>query len=598
MLIANTGQSLVVMNLRTGEQVQLPPAQRTSLDDSKIQYIDDSAVLIALFNAGVLVAYTDAGAAYPGFPTTANPADSKRIPPVDADYAAAVVGAAALSQESMPTDLPWLAARSPGSYTQVSLPSPYSPGHVLHPSITYFPNGWRGYNYWCAYTPYPNADSAFENPCVAASKDGHTWVPIGPQPVFPRPSLSTFNSDTDITYDAANNALVMIYRVSGDGIHRLFITTSTDGASWSSPVLIWTGNSAAFRDIASPSIWYNNTTAKWEIVGHNIADGAAWALVKITSSSLLSGWDTTLTSLTFVAPAGRKWWHSQFRRLSSGAIVGIAQDNSGTVGVPGNLYCAYSADGLTFSYSALDVSGGWYRPSFVIRKDVFSGDYGVDFFGSKLNTATLFRARMLFDKGVEVYGVPSQRASILAAATIQQRNLLIADTFTRADDATTLGSATNGVAYTAVAGPTNVLGISGNKCYNVTTGNCRSVINVAVSDHISSIRLDTKAGGAFLIVRYIDANNYLRVGINGSTSQLTFQRIAAANVDLDQQLGITPANGDEVTVRCVGAQHSIWLNDALIATVIEDRGLTATSVGLQMSGTLGGRLDNYIVVKI
>lgn len=93
MLIANTGQSLVVMNLRTGEQVQLPPGQMTPVLDSKIPFIDDSAVLIALFNSGVLVAYTDAGAAYPGFPTTANPADSKRIPPVDADYAAAVVGA-------------------------------------------------------------------------------------------------------------------------------------------------------------------------------------------------------------------------------------------------------------------------------------------------------------------------------------------------------------------------------------------------------------------------------------------------------------------------------------------------------------------------
>lgn len=96
MLIANTGQSLVIMNLRTGEQVQLPPGQMTPVLDSKIPFIDDSFVLISLFNAGVLVAYTDAGAAYPGFPTTANPADSKRIPPVDADYAAAVVGAASL----------------------------------------------------------------------------------------------------------------------------------------------------------------------------------------------------------------------------------------------------------------------------------------------------------------------------------------------------------------------------------------------------------------------------------------------------------------------------------------------------------------------
>ena len=94
MLIANTGQSLVVMNLRTGEQVQLPPGQLTPVADSKIRFIDDSAVLIALFNSGLLVAYTDAGASYPGFPTIAYPGDSKVIPPVDADYAAAVVSAA------------------------------------------------------------------------------------------------------------------------------------------------------------------------------------------------------------------------------------------------------------------------------------------------------------------------------------------------------------------------------------------------------------------------------------------------------------------------------------------------------------------------
>lgn len=98
MLIANTGQSLVIMNLRTGEQVQLPPGQMTPVLDSKIPFIDDSFVLISLFNTGVLVAYTDAGAAYPGFPTTANPADSKRIPPVDPDYAAAVVVGGAVSR--------------------------------------------------------------------------------------------------------------------------------------------------------------------------------------------------------------------------------------------------------------------------------------------------------------------------------------------------------------------------------------------------------------------------------------------------------------------------------------------------------------------
>lgn len=108
MLIANTGQSLVVMNLRTGEQVQLPPGQRTPVLDSKIPFIDDSFVLISLFNAGVLVAYTDAGAAHPGFPTTTNPADSKRIPPVDADYAAAVVKAGDIRRSNIVRARPFL----------------------------------------------------------------------------------------------------------------------------------------------------------------------------------------------------------------------------------------------------------------------------------------------------------------------------------------------------------------------------------------------------------------------------------------------------------------------------------------------------------
>lgn len=93
MLIQNTGAALVVMNLRNGEQYRLPAGQTTSVPDSKISMIDDSAVLIALFNAGVLVAFTDAGAAYSGFPTVASTADSKVIPPVDPEYAAAVVGA-------------------------------------------------------------------------------------------------------------------------------------------------------------------------------------------------------------------------------------------------------------------------------------------------------------------------------------------------------------------------------------------------------------------------------------------------------------------------------------------------------------------------
>jgi len=510
-----------------------------------------------------------------------------------------------LSEEFMPSQLTWLSARGNGTYETVTIPSPYTPAHVLHPSIVYVPNGWNGYVYWCAFTPYPDSDAEYENPCVVASNDGNTWVAMGAQPLVASPTGAAYNSDTDLYYDETGNQLVLVYRDAGlpaSSNSRLMVMTSSDGTTWTAPVAIYTstaiGTSSA-TDVASPSIWYNSTSSKWEIVGHNLKDsGSAWPFVKITSSSLLTGWDTSLTTLTFVAPSGRKWWHSEFRRLSSGVIVGMAQDNAGTLGSSGNMYAAYSEDGSTFSYSAVDLNGGWYRPSFAVRRDVLANDWIIDLYGSKLTTSGLFRAKLRMNKGSEVYGIPSQRAPMLAAAAIPQRNLVVADTFTRADDPTTLGSATSGATYTAIAGPTNVLGIIGNKCYNVTTGNCRSTIDAGVTDHISSIRIDTKSAEMYLMVRYVDSSNYVRVGVSSSVGQLKYQRVTGGSLAVDTQLGVTPVNGDDLTVRCVGGQISVFLNDVLISTVAETQGLTATLVGLQMSGTLGGRLDNYIVMKV
>lgn len=511
------------------------------------------------------------------------------------------------SQEFMPASLPWLSARGNGTYETVALPSPYSPGHVLHPSVVYIPNGWNGYTYWCAYTPYPDSNAEFENPCVAASNDGNTWVAKGVQPLVESPAGAAFNSDTDLYYDESGNRLVLLYRDAGAPLSsnsRLRVMTSSDGATWTAPTVIYTSTglaTAAATDIASPSIWYNSTSSKWEIVGHNVKDsGSAWPFVKITSDNLLTGWDTSLTTLTFVAPSGRKWWHSEFRRLSSGAIVGMAQDNAGTLGSSGNMYSAYSEDGSTFSYSAVDVGApvGWYRPSFAVRRDVLANEWVIDLYGSKLTTSGLFRGKLRMDKGSEIYGVPSQRAPMLAAAAIPQRNLVVADTFTRADDATTLGTATSGAAYTAISGPTNVLGIIGNKCYNVTTSNCRSTIDAGTPDHISSIRIDTKSAEMYMMVRYVDSSNFIRVGVSSSAGQLKFNRVTGGTLAVDTALGVTPVNGDDVTVRCVGGQISVFLNDVLISTVTDTQGLTATLVGIQMAGTLGGRLDNYLVMKV
>ena len=100
-----------------------------------------------------------------------------------------------LSEEFMPSQLTWLSARGNGTYETVTIPSPYTPAHVLHPSIVYVPNGWNGYVYWCAFTPYPDSDAEYENPCVIASCDGQTWVARGSQPLVPSPAAAAYNSE-------------------------------------------------------------------------------------------------------------------------------------------------------------------------------------------------------------------------------------------------------------------------------------------------------------------------------------------------------------------------------------------------------------------
>ena len=507
------------------------------------------------------------------------------------------------SQETTPTDLAFLALRSQANYDLVPVPSPYSPAHSLHFSPVYFKDGLNGWKYWMAFTPYPNSDSTYENPCIVVSQDGRSWeVPEGvTNPIFAKPSAAlAYNSDTDLYWDDANSQFVLVWRTVGElsGTDTgLFISTSNDGITWADRTRIWTGV-LSLTDIASPSIWYNDVSAKWEIVGHRLDAASPFPFVKITSNSLLSGWDAASTVLTMTEPSGRAWWHSMFSRLPGGIIVGIVQDNNGTVGASGNLYSAYSADGTTFYTAPLDLNGSWYRPSFVLRDDVIKGEWVCEFYGSKLTTSGTYRAMLRFNKGQGLADYLQTRSAMLYAAAVGSFNsaqLLHVDNFNRTDDATTLGTATSGGAWTAVAGPVNVLGLISSQCYNVTTGNCRSIRDTSTTEYVARVTINTKSAEEWLMVRYIDSSNYVRVGIDTSVAQLKYQVITGGSVVTNTSLGITPAAGDEIIVRCAGAEITIWLNERYLTKVLCAQGLTTgTNVGLQMSGTLGGRLDNFI----
>lgn len=74
--------------------------------------------------------------------------------------------------------------------TPINLESSYGDAEGYHPSIVSFDEPWNGYQYWCAFSPYPHADDEKENPHILASDDCVAWnIPDDyANPLNPTPS--------------------------------------------------------------------------------------------------------------------------------------------------------------------------------------------------------------------------------------------------------------------------------------------------------------------------------------------------------------------------------------------------------------------------
>lgn len=113
----------------------------------------------------------------------------------------------------------------------------------IHPKVLYFGDGWNGYRYWMAYTPYPSGLVAHENPCIAVSNDGIVWVaPEGLEnPLVSMPE-GGYNSDTHLVYNPGTDMLECWWRPCDESSGKLrdaFVRRlSSDGVSWDEPQMV------------------------------------------------------------------------------------------------------------------------------------------------------------------------------------------------------------------------------------------------------------------------------------------------------------------------------------------------------------------------
>ena len=117
---------------------------------------------------------------------------------------------------------------------------------------------------------------------------------------------------------------------------------------------------------------------------------------------------------------------------------------------------------------------------------------------------------------------------------------------------------------------------------------------VGISDYRLSCLVSGGGGGgqAYILARFISADNYLRFGFFGPN--IIFQRITAASVGATFLTLPALETTAVLDLECVGTAIAAYVDGVQVGTWTESQGASATSVGIQTQNT-SSRFDNLLV---
>lgn len=248
-----------------------------------------------------------------------------------------------------------------------------------HPSVIDMGQEWNGFRYWMAYSPYPYADGAEENPCVCVSNDMYHWLtPDGLyNPIaFNEETACDELKDPHIVYNDDLNSLEVWYlgrinsTIKSGGTLLLFRKTSSDGVHWSEYEVM-----KELSGYLSPSIVYENGKYKlWAIQQSTSENSGALAYLESSDGKT---WSNTAKCTFGDYPELQQIWHGAVSRDDKYRFVFIkASAKSDTV-----LYTE-SSDGLSWQEPTEIVQKenfweGFYRPCILYSDNRYYCIYGV-----------------------------------------------------------------------------------------------------------------------------------------------------------------------------------------------------------------------------
>lgn len=224
-------------------------------------------------------------------------------------------------------------------------------GQTVEPTVLYFPNGWQGYQYWMAVSPYPYEDERLENPSILVSDDGQHWkVPPGLANPIASPDPHTTLADATVVYDDASNQLWVYYL---HDMHQgptqsyrgsLMRTTSADGIHWSAPQLVISGVNAILN---SPSV--GKVGSKFVLWTVDTGSGCTTQIAAVNQRTSSDGVNWSTPQTLRINQPGYVIWH-----LNTIAVPALKQFMSLLAAYPNGSNCGHTSLFFANSYDGIN----------------------------------------------------------------------------------------------------------------------------------------------------------------------------------------------------------------------------------------------------
>lgn len=247
--------------------------------------------------------------------------------------------------------------------TRLNIPTHVSPGggQTTHPSALFFPNKWNGYVYWMAHTPYPAGNDDDEDPNLAVSNDGITWIaaPGVTQPLDNADGQPEYNSDVNLAM-GPNGEMFLFWRFYDSATpataETIFMRKSADGVVWTPKQIVWQSSDTTFRYLSPSFEWDGSRWSMW-----------AMSMLPTPNTVIRRQWPvgTELPTPGAIGPevgcsigtmqSGKEAWHLEVRKVASQRFMILCDSTTGASGTNGDLLLLQSFDGVSWVNSGLPI---------------------------------------------------------------------------------------------------------------------------------------------------------------------------------------------------------------------------------------------------